>query len=54
MIFLGRATPIEKVLERAKEEQADLVGVSYRLTPENGDGCWQKFAETPTISVSKV
>lgn len=45
VIFLGPATPIKKVLETAKEEQADLVGVSYRLTPENGERLLAEFAE---------
>ena len=33
-VFLGPAVPIESVLEAARREQAELVGVSYRLTPE--------------------
>ncbi|MGA2491199.1 MAG: cobalamin B12-binding domain-containing protein, partial [Anaerolineales bacterium] len=36
-IFLGPAVPIERVLESAIKEKADLVGVSYRLTPETGE-----------------
>ncbi len=36
-IFLGPAVPIEKLLETARAEKADLVGVSYRLTPETGE-----------------
>lgn len=34
-VFLGPATPIERVIEAARHEQADLVGVSYR--PDTGD-----------------
>jgi methanogenic corrinoid protein MtbC1 len=36
-VFLGPAVSTEKVLETARKERADLVGVSYRLTPENGE-----------------
>lgn len=44
-VFLGPATPIEKVLEAARREKADLVGVSYRLTPETGERLLAEFAE---------
>lgn len=44
-IFLGPAVPIEKVLETARREKADLVGVSYRLTPETGERLLGEFAE---------
>ena len=44
-IFLGPAVPIEKVLETVKRENADLVGVSYRLTPETGERLLGEFAE---------
>jgi len=44
-IFLGPAVPIEKVIEIAKIEKADLVGVSYRLTPENAENLLGEFAE---------
>jgi len=44
-IFLGPAVPIEKVIEVAKTEKADLVGVSYRLTPENAEYLLGEFAE---------
>ena len=36
-VFLGPATPIEAVVAAAREHGADLVGVSYRLTPETGE-----------------
>ncbi len=45
VVFLGPATPIETVIEAAKREHADLVGVSYRLTPENGERLVASFAE---------
>jgi len=44
-VFLGPAVPIEQVLEAARREQADLVGVSYRLTPETGERLLAEFAE---------
>jgi len=44
-IFLGPAVPIEKVLEAARAEKADLVGISYRLTPENGERLLGQLAE---------
>ena len=44
-VFLGPAVPIEKILEVARTEKADLVGVSYRLTPETGERLLGEFAE---------
>ena len=44
-IFLGPAVPIEQVLAVARAEHADLVGVSYRLTPETGERLLAEFAE---------
>lgn len=44
-VFLGPAVSIEKVLEAAKREKADLVGVSYRLTPETGERLLGNFTE---------
>ena len=44
-VFLGPAVPIEQVLEAARHEKADLVGVSYRLTPESGERLLAEFAE---------
>ncbi len=44
-VFLGPAVPIERVLEVARREKADLVGVSYRLTPETGERLLAQFAE---------
>lgn len=45
-VFLGPAVSIEKVMETAKKEKADLVGISYRLTPETGERLLGDFAET--------
>ena len=44
-IFLGPAVPIETFLEVAQREKAELVGVSYRLTPETGERLLAEFAE---------
>lgn len=44
-IFLGPAIPMKRVIEVAENEKADLVGVSYRLTPENGERLLAEFAE---------
>ena len=44
-VFLGPAVPVEKVIEAAEKEKADLVGVSYRLTPETGERLLGQFAE---------
>ena len=44
-VFLGPAVSIEKILEAAHREKADLVGVSYRLTPDNGERLLAEFAE---------
>lgn len=44
-VFLGPAVPPETLLEAARREKADLVGVSYRLTPETGERLLGQFAE---------
>jgi methylmalonyl-CoA mutase cobalamin-binding subunit len=44
-VFLGPAVSIENVLKSAREENANLVGVSYRLTPETGERLLGEFAE---------
>ena len=44
-VFLGPAVPIEAVLRSARQEDAALVGVSYRLTPETGERLLGEFAE---------
>jgi methylmalonyl-CoA mutase cobalamin-binding subunit len=44
-VFLGPAVPIGEVLAAARREQADLVGISYRLTPETGERLLGQFAE---------
>ena len=44
-IFLGPAVPMAALLAAAREHEADLVGVSYRLTPETGERLLAEFAE---------
>ncbi len=44
-VFLGPAVPIQEVLEAARREQAELVGISYRLTPETGERLLGELAE---------
>ncbi len=44
-VFLGPAVGIQEFIQRATEEKADLVGVSYRLTPENGERLLAEFLE---------
>jgi methylmalonyl-CoA mutase cobalamin-binding subunit len=44
-VFLGPAVSIQQLLQAAQDEQADLVGVSYRLTPETGERLLGEFAE---------
>ena len=44
-VFLGPAVPVKRVLSAAHEEKADLVAVSYRLTPETGERLLGEFAE---------
>ncbi|MBE9475464.1 MAG: cobalamin-dependent protein, partial [Chloroflexi bacterium] len=36
-IFLGPSVPIAEVIAAAEREKADLVAVSYRLTPDTGE-----------------
>jgi methylmalonyl-CoA mutase cobalamin-binding subunit len=44
-VFLGPAVSVEQMIEAARREKADLVGVSYRLTPETGERLLGQFAE---------
>jgi hypothetical protein len=44
-VFLGPAVSIEQVIATARARNAALVGVSYRLTPENGERLLAEFAE---------
>ena len=44
-VFLGPAVPVQEMISAAQREDADLVGVSYRLTPETGERLLGEFAE---------
>jgi methylmalonyl-CoA mutase cobalamin-binding subunit len=45
-VFLGPSIPVNDVVDAAKHEKADLVAVSYRLTPETGERLLGQFAES--------
>ena len=45
-IFLGPATPIKTAIHAAEEHHADLLAISYRLTPETGERLLAQFAES--------
>jgi methylmalonyl-CoA mutase cobalamin-binding subunit len=44
-VFLGPAVPVDELIAAARRERADLIGVSYRLTPETGAYLLGAFAE---------
>jgi hypothetical protein len=44
-VFLGPAVSVEEMIAAAQRENADMVGVSYRLTPETGELLLGQFAE---------
>jgi methylmalonyl-CoA mutase cobalamin-binding subunit len=44
-VFLGPAVSVEEMIAAAQRENADMVGVSYRLTPETGERLLGQFAE---------
>lgn len=44
-VFLGPAVSMDDVIAAAGREQADMVGISYRLTPETGERLLGEFAE---------
>lgn len=44
-VFLGPAVSPDALIDAARRENADLVGVSYRLTPETGERLLGEFAE---------
>ena len=44
-VFLGPAVPVDEFVSAARREKADLIGVSYRLTPETGERLLAAFAE---------
>jgi len=45
-IFLGPSVSIAEVIAAAEREKADLVAVSYRLTPDTGERLLGEFAES--------
>ena len=45
-VFLGPAVPIERAIKAAQSENADMLAVSYRLTPETGERLLAQFAES--------
>jgi methylmalonyl-CoA mutase cobalamin-binding subunit len=44
-VFLGPAVSVDDMISAAQREDADMVGVSYRLTPETGERLVGEFAE---------
>jgi opine dehydrogenase len=50
-VFLGPAVPIADVLAAARREQAALIAVSYRLTPETGERLLAEFAEAANEAI---
>jgi len=44
-VFLGPAVSIDEFLQAAKREKADMIGVSYRLSPDTGTRLLGDFAE---------
>jgi methylmalonyl-CoA mutase cobalamin-binding subunit len=44
-VFLGPAVSVDEMIRAADREGADLVGISYRLTPETGERLLGQFAE---------
>jgi hypothetical protein len=54
-VFLGPAVPVDDFLAAVRRERPDLVGVSYRLTPETGERLLGQFAEeASTLHASGV
>lgn len=45
VVYLGPAVPVTEISKSARENKADLVAVSYRLTPENGEKLFGELAE---------
>ena len=53
-VFLGPAVSIEKVLEAAHAENAELAGISYRLAPETGERLLAAFAEEAWLTLAST
>jgi methylmalonyl-CoA mutase cobalamin-binding subunit len=44
-IYLGAAVPVEEFIRAIQEHNAELIAVSYRLTPETGEAILKQFIE---------
>jgi methylmalonyl-CoA mutase cobalamin-binding subunit len=44
-VFLGPAVSVDEMIAAAQREDADMIGVSYRLTPDTGEQLLGQFAE---------
>ncbi|HET9587210.1 MAG TPA: cobalamin B12-binding domain-containing protein [Anaerolineales bacterium] len=44
-VFLGPAVSVDEMISAAQREGAQMIGVSYRLTPETGERLLGQFAE---------
>jgi methylmalonyl-CoA mutase cobalamin-binding subunit len=44
-VFLGPAVSVQELLAAARREKAEMIGVSYRLTPDTGERLLGEFAE---------
>ena len=53
-VFLGPAVPVDQVIRAAREENADVVGISYRLTPETGERLVSEFAEAADDQIGRA
>lgn len=53
-VFLGPAVSVDQIIKTARREKADMVGVSYRLSPETGERLLGEFAEAAEDLNSKV
>ena len=52
-VFLGPAVSIADLINAAVREKADMVGVSYRLTPETGEALLKEFVAASSELRSK-
>ncbi len=45
VIFLGPAVPVDELLKKAHEEDADMIAISYRLTPQVAKELFKEIEE---------
>jgi methylmalonyl-CoA mutase cobalamin-binding subunit len=45
VIFLGPAVSVDELLQKAREEDADMIAISYRLTPEVAQALFEEIEE---------